>query len=89
MVDFATDRIHLPRDRRVQITGRLCSLCKANAPIALVVNVSGLQAFNVTLCVECIIRASYRLAAREDVIVAVNTELQHGASTWSGLLSEP
>jgi hypothetical protein len=67
------ERETVHRDKRIQIGGRYCSLCKVNAPLALTLRFIGELAGEIVICVRCLITASHDLAAHKDVVLTVET----------------
>jgi hypothetical protein len=66
------------RDPRIKITGRTCALCLIDATPALVLNMVGELQARIFICVPCIVKASYDLAARRDVVINIETHHNTG-----------
>lgn len=63
---------------RVKILGRLCFICKHNAPIALVLRFVGLVQGDHPVCVPCVKRELEVLFSGRDVEWRLTIEQSHG-----------
>lgn len=72
------------RDPRIRITGRLCALCREEATPALVLDLVGELVARIFICVKCLVRASYSLAARRDEVIRIETHVNTGGRIIHG-----